>query len=452
MKSRLVALLLVLPAVVVGQGIRVSGVTSAQFIELRPLYLDSTGVESSGARVTAAPVLQDITFTAWGLGEGLSLRGNVRLRTQLASDGLVYPGSNDHVDLLDLYAEMDRASWRGRLGRQWITGGLGVYDFDGADLLLRRGTLTVEGWGGRALEAGLFESYTSSELASVENRPPEQEGYLVGARARLRPNPFTSFTLMYQRVRIADGSGLYSERAAFDASTRGHGAAVDVAATYDFAAAHWNEARVRVGTAATRDVGYSAEIRHSQPFFELWTIWGAFAPVGFDEARATVDWRPRALAFSFAFHGGYRRYGDTQQTGIDLRTNGWRAGADANWLGGGAFSASGSYDVDVGFGASRSDGRARLRWTKSSDLSFGLEGSALQNIYEFRVGTGRVFGILLDGTTRLTSDVRLTFDVGLYRNMESTGAVGPDWTQRRASLRCEWALGADPGAGVGKAP
>ncbi|HLA89240.1 MAG TPA: hypothetical protein VJL28_02270 [Gemmatimonadaceae bacterium] len=452
MTRRLLAVLLsVLPALAAGQGVRVSGVSSAQLVELRPLVVDSAGVERSGALVNAAPFLQDFTLAAWGLAQGLSFHANARVRTQLASDGLVYPGANDRFDLLDAYAELERSWGRARLGRQWVMGGLGAYDFDGASLVLRRGRLSAEGWGGRALAAGLFESHTSAELAAVESRPPDQDGYVAGGRVRLRPGPRSTMTLQYQRVLVADRSGLYSERAAFDASHQANGAVVDLALAYDFAGAAWNEVRARLGTAKLSGVGYSVEVRHSRPFFELWTIWGAFAPVGFDEARATVDWRPRATAVSFGLHGGYRRYGESN-AGLDLRTNGWRAGADASWFGEGALSLSGSYDVDIGFGASRSDGRARVRWTSPSGATIGVEGSALQNIYEFRLGTGRVFGAAVDGAVSLSSDVRFVCDAGVYRHARSNGALGPDWTQRRASARLEWTLGRDPGVVRGKAP
>jgi hypothetical protein len=452
MTKRIVLAFLLWPAFLAAQGMRISGVTSAQFVELRPLLIDSAGVQSSGALVHAAPFIQDLTLTGWGLGEGLSVHANARVLTQLAGDGLVYPGANDHLQLLDAYAELARSSWRARLGRQWVGGGLGAYDFDGASGLIRRGEFSAEGWGGRALLAGIFEPHTSAELAAVDDRPPAEDGYIFGGRMRARMGAVTSASLTYQRVVVADHSGVYSERAAFDASTRAYGATMDLAAAYDFATGDWNEARLRVGTAGFGSVGLSAEVRHEQPFFELWTIWGAFAPVGFNEVRSTMDWRPVHSPVSLSVHGGYRKYAESNATEINLRTNGWRAGADLSVPGNGTFSGSASYDIDIGFGASRSDVRADVRWATSDDISLGVDGSALQNIYEFRVGTGRVFGVALDGRARLTSDVRLVFDAGLYRNVLTNGATGPDWTQRRASARLEWTVGRDPGAGARKAP
>ncbi len=257
------------------QGIRLSGVTSAQWVELRPLQFDTAGVERSGSRINAAPFMQDLTLTAWGFGQGLSLHSNVRARTQLGDGLLTYPGSDDHFDVLDAYLQYDRANVRARLGRQWVTGGLGVYDFDGGDVLVRHRSMSLEAWGGRALAAGLFDTYVSSELAAAESRPPEQNGSVFGGRFRIGRGTLNSASVLYQRVMVADRSGLYSERAAFDGSTRQFGAQVDLSLAYDFAADQWNEARLRIGTSGIGTWGVSGEVRRSLPFFELWTIWGA---------------------------------------------------------------------------------------------------------------------------------------------------------------------------------
>jgi hypothetical protein len=478
---RLLLLTIACPVVLCAQGLRISGVTTMQFVELRPLVTDSIlgtllpgsgdsrttigGVpafcsqtspyclfEASGNRISAAPVLQDLTFAGWGWQEGLSFHADMRVRTQLGGGtGLVYPNSDDHVDLLDAYAQLDREAWQARVGRQWVTGGLGAYAFDGADAHWRHDWLSVEGWGGRALMSGLDQPYTSSLLSAVDNLPPDQNGYVVGARAAVRPDALSSASFTYQRIIMADRSGLYSERAAFDGSTRRFGATIDAGLTYDLATEEWNEARLRVGTGGDGLLGYSLEVRHSRPYFELWTIWGAFSPIGFDEERASINLRPRGSLFSFAFHGAYRKYANTD-TDIELRTNGWRAGADVNWRGTGRVSASGSYDVDIGSGGASTDARAGGRWVASSDVSFGFDATVTQNIYEFRVGTGRIYGASLDGALRLKPDVRLVMDGGLYQHVLSNGAAGPDWTQRRASARIEWMLGRDPGMASGRGP
>lgn len=466
------------PALLAAQGVRISGVTTMQLVELRPLVIDSlpasavagTGqfrtaafgvpsvcdtlyctFESSGNRISALPVLQDLTLNAWGIAEGLSLHSDFRMRTELGGGGLIYPRANDHFQLLDAYLQLDRDWGRARLGRQWVTGALGVYNFDGAEALLARKKFSLEGWAGRALVEGLGEPYTSSQLSAVDNIPPEQDGYILGALFRLRPDPRSAAAVTYQRVILADHSGMYSERASLTASTRRGGVALDLTATYDLASGAWNEARLRAGTTGIGSVGYSVEARHSQPFFELWTIWGAFAPVGFNEARTTLDWRPRGQPFNASFHFAYRKY-DAADAGISLRTNGWRAGGDASWQASTSWSAYGSYDIDLGNGASATDGRAGMRWIASKTFLVGLEGSVTQTLYEYRIGTGRVYGAALNGAAQLAPDVRVVVDGGIYRQVLIDGAAGPDWSQRRFSVRLEWTVGAEPGSTSGRAP
>jgi hypothetical protein len=472
---RLVWLLAASPALLGAQGIRISGVTTVQFVELRQLVIDSVAAtavpgsdqwrttvdgapalcltdavfctfERSGNRISAAPLLQDLTVAAWGWREGLSFHANVRARSQLGgTDGLLYPRADDHLQTLDAFAELERTTWRGRLGRQWITSGLGTYSFDGANGLWRHDAITVEGWGGRALVAGLNEPYTSAQLAAVDNLPPPENGWLFGGRARYRPNALTAAALTYQRVLLSDRSGLYAERASLDASSREYGVTADAGLNYDVATGEWNEARLRIGTPSGRSLGYSVEARHSRPYFELWTIWGAFSPVGYDEARGTVDWSRRGSPYSASLRGAYRTYEDAGTAVPGLRTNGWRAGGDVRWQDEGALSAFGSYDVDIGSGAASTDVRAGARWDKSADLSFGADLAATQNIYEFRVGTGRIFGAAVDGAVRVAPDVRIVLDAALYQHTLTNGAAGPDWTQRRATARFEWTVGRDPG-------
>jgi hypothetical protein len=132
-----------------------------------------------------------------------------------------------------------------------------------------------------------------------------------------------------------------------------------------------------------------------------------------------------------------------------LRGDGWRAGAGGEvaltprWL------LFGDYDVDIGFGASRSDVAAGARWMPDENRYLGAALIGLQNIYEFRVGTGRVTGVRVEGATRLAGEVRLVGDAAVYAHRQSSRAMGTDWSQRRVSLRLEWTVGRDPGiAGV----
>jgi hypothetical protein len=58
-------------------------------------------------------------------------------------------------------------------------------------------------------------------------------------------------------------------------------------------------------------VSGSIELRRHRPFFEAWTIWGAFSPVAFDEARAELTWRNSAGNIGADVRGAWRAYGET---------------------------------------------------------------------------------------------------------------------------------------------
>ena len=147
----------------------------------------------------------------------------------------------------------------------------------------------------------------------------------------------------------------------------GSRAALDLGLNYDFATGDWNEARLRAGIGEAPGVGYSVEARHSRPFFELWTIWGAFSPVGFDEGRATVDWRPRGFTFLISLHGAYRKYAETNAGSICARMAGAPAATRAG-TGAARCPPIGSYDVDIGSGAADTDVRAGVRWAASATI------------------------------------------------------------------------------------
>jgi hypothetical protein len=190
------------------------------------------------------------------------------------------------------------------------------------------------------------------------------------------------------------------------------------------------------------------DVRRHRPFFEWWTIWGAFSPVAFDEARMIVGWRNATGRLSLDASAGYRQYDETS-AGLEaapLRTDGWRAGLGAEWSPNDQWLGYADYNADVGFGASRSDATGGFRWTPGERYTVGAYLSALQNIYEFRVGTGRVVGLGVEGSFRATNETRLVFDGALYAHRSNNAAPTTDWSQRRVSVRLEWMVGSDPGS------
>jgi hypothetical protein len=260
--------------------------------------------------------------------------------------------------------------------------------------------------------------------------------------------------LAWQRVIRADRAALYSERVAADASWRAFGAAADVSLAWDVSGEHVNEARLRVTRPIRSGITTSVEARRHRPFFEAWTIWGAFSPVAFDELRATTDWRNPSASVGVDVRGSRRHYGETN-AGLEttpLKRDGWRAGVGAEWVPSERWLLYADYDVDIGFGASRSDVVGGARWTPDESRWIGISASGLQHIYEFRLGTGRVVGLRMDGGTRISDGLRLVADAALNAHRLSGSATSPDWSQRRLSIRVEWTAGRDPGEGAVRSP
>jgi len=467
-----------MPTALRAQGIRIRGVTSVRFLELRPFVDDSAPYASTlpgsvnyrqladgrvvrcfegdsfcrykqaGPIANAVPATQDLQMTAWGLGRGISLHADVRVRSANGSQPALWPRAEDTFDALAAYVELDRAQVTARAGRQYATSGLGFYNYDGASLSYRPNRrVALEGFGGWSLAQALNEPFTSSEIAAVDELPPDRNALLVGTQIRVRPTTRSSLSALYQREVRDNRSALYSERIALDGSWNFGRSSLDGALQRDLSTNEFNELRVRLRLPSVKHTVVSLEARHFSPFFQLWTIWGAFAPVGFDEARLQASWRNTAQSLSFDVHGAKRRWGDTD-AGLEfdpLRADGWRVGGNMTWQAATHLHTNAGYTADIGFGASRSEGDLGVHWDHGQ-LFLGATASAFQSIYELRIGTGRVLGLGLDAGWQINPDLRFVGDVSAYQQLALNSAPSTDWTQRRATARFEWMLGSDPGA------
>jgi len=391
---------------------------------------------------------QDLTLSAWGFGTGVSAYADVEVRTAVGSAAPGWPLADQHFDLVAGYGEYDRSGLRVRLGRQWTTSPLGYYAYDGGSVLAAplQG-LNAEVYGGWGLAQALTYPRTTSAISAVEELAPTDPGYIVGATVDYHPGGIAGGSIQYQREIETNFSGLYSERVAGSGDLRLGRTMLDGQVIYDMVTGDVNNAQLRADVPIGRQWNVSAQIRHYVPFFELWTVWGAFSPVGYDEGRLTASWTTGDQRVRIEADGDYRQYGNTDAavSFLSLRSNGWDVGTDASWRLTPAWTVSGGYHATVGVGASRSDFDAAVRWRVGHRGSLGVTGTAFQTIDEFNVGTGRVWGATANGSLQLFGDLRADADAGVYRH---TGLDMPqlaNWNQRRASVRLTWVLGRDPG-------
>jgi hypothetical protein len=383
------------------------------------------------------------------VGEGVSVFAHLRGRLDAGANSDIWPQQNDEFDALAVYVEMDRDRFRARLGRQWKSSGLGYYNFDGASVLLRATPhYSFDVFAGRSLVRGINETHTSGAIASVEDIPPDENAFVLGVEARARLRNRGAVGVLYQREIATDRSQLYSERIAVDGTARVlRRGQLDAELQGDLATEALNQLRIRVTHPLWRQVSASLEYRHYVPFFELWTIWGAFSPIGYDEAAAAAYWGRDVDRASLQLRGAMRRYQETD-AGVSfepMKRNGWRVSADGNYRLTSTWSAFGGVRTEIGFGASRTDGDLGARWEPSARGYVGARASAWQSSYELRLGTGTVYGAGLDGGIRLRPDLRILADAAAYRHTYDDGAPSRDWSQMRGTLRLEWTVGRDPG-------
>ncbi|MDX1395733.1 MAG: hypothetical protein R3195_15225 [Gemmatimonadota bacterium] len=452
------------------QGFRAQFDGRGSFIEMRPLARDSvpeSQVPGDGLRrkladgtwVSCTPddfcrwygaastqmvsvITQDLRVSGWGGPPGLS--GRVHVRGRFGSDEF-WPGTRRDVDLVAAYADYDRGRIRAQVGRIGRSDGLGYYNFDGATFLYRGpGRFWIEGYAGSSLVTGLNEPRTGVVFAETEDLPPDDRGWLLGARAGGQVGP-VSGSVAYQRDIRTDRKALYSERVAVDLRALVGRWALDASTDFDWMTATFNDARLRATVMLPGDLELSAEGRHFEPFFESWTIWGAFSPVGFDEARGAVAWRWAEHGLRFEASGGYRSYGDTgtQLEAQTVREDGWRLGGAGTWDGAG-WSALLSYYADVGPGAARYGGDASFGRSFGSSGFVSLRGSRTQTFGELRFNEQFVTGVGLDASWRI-HDFSLNGGASIYRLDGTEQPDEDDWTQARAYGGVTVYFGRDPG-------
>jgi len=465
------------PHVSEAQSVRVTGSTSLTYLEVRPFVRDSLlaeEVEGSGLLrqapdgqvvrcvqgdtfcrgtrpgrpVSSVPAVQDLEVSAWGFGQGIRAFAHVRARTSWGGNPDLWPRADKTMDVLAAYGELDRERYRVRAGRQWTTSGLGFYNFDGLGLTFRPVPgLAIEGQVGRSLVRGLNEPRTGGALEAIEELAPVEPGLLLSTQVRYRPSSRLSLAALYHRDIRDDRAGVYSELARAEGVFRFNGASVEGALEADLAGREFNELRLRVRAPPYRSTAVSGEVRRYRPYFELWTIWGAFSPVGFDEGRLDATWARARGDVIIRGEASYRSYDDTGfETSVgNFRTNGWGLGANASWSPRQPWRVEGGYRMEVGFGAARSEGHAGVL-RRLDDLGHvAVRGLAFQRLYEFRLDHGVVLGLGAETALNLSDRARVFGHLTGYRHLDRGDQAGMDWTQIRGSLRVQWTVGAEPG-------
>jgi hypothetical protein len=465
------------------QDMRGSISSAARYVELRPLRRDTVpralvtarpdgsfvfeGVPAacdettcvvfrSGAVEHALLATHDADFTAWGFGvTGLSATLLLRGRTRLDGE-FELPRSDEAFEAILAYAELVRGSYRVRAGRQRELSGLGFSGFDGLDIMFEpRRTLRVRAYGGRSL-ARTVQQPLARAFRAAEERDfiIDRDAYLLGAEAAFESPAGSMLALRYQGEIWDDRAGLLSERALLTGRTVALSPLVLAGSIeYDVGYGRLGKANLDVHVPLpVANLRLEATARRYLPFFEYWTIWGLFSPVGYHEAELRTSWTGGRFGLWGA--GAYRRYEPhhTQTFLRPLEGRSLRLAAGGEWQLPESLRVDAALRMEGPVGAFSFAGDAAVHWRATPRLDVSLHGTILEQLEEFRLGAGVVGGGGLAGAFRLRDDLHVAGGLELYRQTQVDRPLGANWTQRRGWFSVRLDVGRDPGLQRGGEP
>ena len=399
-----------------------------------------------GPRLASTPLVSYADVTVWGLGvPGLSVRGNARWGTDLSANDL-WPGTSPAVQLLEGYAEYTKAELTGRLGRQHVTGRLGWTGIDGAALTLRsaRRGLEVTGYGGWGLARAIDVPITSPSLNPLEDYQLPQRHVTAGAALGWRHRS-ADLRAEYRREVDPSADAFISERAALTAVVRPvERVTVTGGAEYDLAQGWWGTSDL-TARYHTSVIDVDAGVRRYRPYFELWTIWGAFSPVPYTAIDGSVAVAPVPRLRLRA--GGERYWFDDTgaETGLArFENDGWRISLSGTVLVARALTLDAGFHEEFGPGASSRSWDARATWLPVAELSLSAFGSTLIRPLELRFDEAQVDAVGLDAAYRVSERLQLALAGAQYfEDRRRPDSAAFDWNQFRLQARITWLFGSD---------
>lgn len=208
----------------------------------------------------------------------------------------------------------DRFGWRG---------------FDGARVEVRPlgRTVRLGVFGGSALARGFDLPITSSGLNPLAEAswPTKRETMYGGLLAFW--TPMAEARAGYQRIDDETTGGVSVERLAMDGRLAiGRNLTITGGADYDLAEASWGTGDLAV-TYVQKPGGVRVTVggRRYQPYFDLWSVWTAFSPVGYTAGSMSLS-VPTVKGVELRARGETYAYEDAASNTplVDVETDGWR--------------------------------------------------------------------------------------------------------------------------------
>lgn len=395
-----------------------------------------------GSEQSAQPMVTSAAATIWGLGlPGLSLRVDARMALDLG-DADVWPGTSPAFQLLEGYAEYSVRQVTGKLGRQVYPSRLGYTGFDGARVTGRFGRFDADGYLGWGLGRGSALPVSSEALNPLDDFQPRQRQLVAGVGAGWS-HSLGHLRLDYQREVDPRSDYFVSERAAVAANIRfPYRLGLELGAEYDMAQARWGTADVTARYSG-RTVSVSAGYLRYRPHFELWTIWGAFSPVGYSAVNGMVAVTPMT-GLSLRARGS-RFWSEDTETDTPLTSaedRGWRVNVGASYSPFPVLSFSLDHDTEFGPGASASSVNGAVNYLPTPVLTLSLHGGRVNRPLEFRFNEATLHFVGVDADWRISERWRGTLSATRFmEDRDRPDAAAFDWSQTRLVARLSVLIG-----------
>lgn len=396
----------------------------------------------------AAPVATEASVSVWGFGvPGLRAHADARIGGNLGDDA-AWPGLDPAVQLLEGFLEYTTGEVTARLGRQTVVGRLGFAGFDGARVSgrLPRQGLEGEAYLGRGLARATALPVTSPALDPLDQFQPRDRQIVAGLAAGWRA-PVVDVRAEYRREVDPGSDHFVSERVSVSGTLRPlHRWIVAAGLEYDLAFGWAGTADVSVRYTATT-AGALAGYRRYRPHFDLWTIWGAFSPVPYDDVHAMAWWSPMTRLRVTA--RGERFWHAPAEAGtplVDVEDAGWRLGWSAAWQPAPAWQLDGGYLAEFGPGAAGRSVDAAVTWSGLERVAVAAHAALLARPLEFRFSETDVVSLGVDASWEARETLRLGAGVAhFWEERERPDESGIDWEQTRlyARVTMMFASGAD---------